>query len=188
METEFYKKKFTSPDELPQSLKNLEFEDCTFSNIDFKSFQFSHARFIDCSFNYCDLSNVKLTNCRFLSPKFENSKLIGIDWIQVDDLINPNFDTCMMSFSNFSGLKLKKTIFKNCILTDADFLQADFSESLFSGSDLLNARFEETNIMKANFIGALNYQINPVTNKVKGARFSLAEVVGLLTGFDIKIE
>lgn len=188
MENEFYKEKYTSQESLPEKVQYSEFEDCLFQNIDFKEFDLSHTRFIDCVFKSCDLSNVQIRNARFLSPRFENCKLIGLDWPQLDDFLNPHFDACMMSFSNFTGLKLKKTSIKNCILHDADFLQSDFSESIFSGSDLLNARFEETNISKSNFMGAINYQINPITNRVKGAKFSLSEAIGLLTGFDIIIE
>ncbi len=85
------------------------------------------------------------------------------------------------------GMKLKKSILSNCILKEVDFYQADLTECDLRFSDLQEARFQETILKKANFQQAFNYQIDPITNKVRGARFNLPEAIGLLTGLGIII-
>ncbi|MBC7691019.1 MAG: pentapeptide repeat-containing protein [Methylotenera sp.] len=60
-----------------------------------------------------------------------------------------------------------------CSLRDVGFLQADLTECDFKESDLLNAAFNQIQLKKCDFRGALNDLINPVENRVKGARFSL---------------
>ena len=48
--------------------------------------------------------------------------------------------------------------------------------------------FHNSNLCKANFIGAINYSINPLTNSLKQAKFSKPEVLALLEHFEIIIE
>jgi fluoroquinolone resistance protein len=59
---------------------------------------------------------------------------------------------------------------------------------LFTNCDLAGAIFNNTILEKANFTTARNYSINPQTNVVKKAKFSLPGVVGLLDVFKITIE
>jgi fluoroquinolone resistance protein len=47
--------------------------------------------------------------------------------------------------------------------------------------------FDRTNLEKADFRSAGNYSIDPTTNKIKKARFSLDGVAGLLDKYDIEI-
>ena len=164
------------------------FEDCSFMKCDFKGTQLARARFIGCSFASSDLSNVPLANARVRDATFEGCKLLGIQWVQLDDLVNPSFKECNLSYSNFVGLKLKKTAFFNCILRETDFSQADLSESDLRESDFLNARFQNTSLLKADLRGALNYLIDPIANKVRGARFTFPEAQGLLAGLGVVIE
>jgi fluoroquinolone resistance protein len=134
------------------------------------------------------LSNARVRGARFRDVVFRSCKLLGIPWIQADDLINPDFEDCKLDFSNFAALKLKKTRFFRCGLRDVDFSQAELTESDFREADFLNARFSGSNLVKCDFRGSLNYVISPVENKVKGARFSMPEALGLLSGFGIVLD
>lgn len=78
---------------------------------------------------------------------------------------------------SFIGSKVKECYFTNTNLTEADFSNVDFFGTVFHNSDLY----------KADFSTALNYNIDPRTNNIKKAKFSLPEAVGLLRGFDINI-
>ena len=174
---------------LPEgSLSGHTFEECSFQKCDFKGLDLSSIRFISCAFTSCDLSNIKLSGSRFRETVFERSKLLGIQWSQLQDLINPSFSECNLDYCGFVSLKLKKTRFFKCSVREADFSQADLSECDFSDSDFLKARFHGTTLVKADFRGALNYLIDPLTNKVKGARFSMPEALGLLSGLGVVIE
>jgi uncharacterized protein YjbI with pentapeptide repeats len=69
-----------------------------------------------------------------------------------------------------------------------DFSEADLTASDFDGSNLQLALFEKTNLEKVNFSTANYFQIDPSTNKVKKAKFSLVGLPGLLSKFDLEIK
>lgn len=94
----------------------------------------------------------------------------------------------MLKLALFSKLKLKNTRFKNCDLQEVDFTDADLAESIFEHCDLLLATFFKTNLEKADFRSALNYSINPETNRISKASFSIPAVIGLLDKYNIEIE
>lgn len=169
-------------------LRGHEFEDCIFEKCDFKEAVLDYTKFVNCSFVSCDLSNVSMRNSRMRDCSFKLCKLLGMQWIHLDDLMNPSFEESMLDYGNFTNLKLKKIKFMRCVLRDVDFSQADLSESLFKESDCLNARFQQTTLLKADFRGAINYLINPIENKLKGAKFSMPEAQGLLAGMGVVIE
>ena len=187
MTTEYYKETYSAENPLPEKLNSALFENCVFISIDFKSLTLGHARFIDCIFRICDLSNVNLSHVKFRSCTFEQSKLLGLQWMNASDFSDPTFKNSNLSYSNFSGLNLKKNKFLSCVLAEADFAGADLSECDLSDCDLMNARFQDTNLVKANFKGAFNYSIDPIQNKVRGAKFSLPEAMGLLKGLGVVI-
>jgi len=47
--------------------------------------------------------------------------------------------------------------------------------------------FENTILEKVDFSTSFNYSIDPEMNKIKKAKFSLPEVIGLLNKYDIEI-
>jgi uncharacterized protein YjbI with pentapeptide repeats len=75
-----------------------------------------------------------------------------------------------------------------CDLQEVDFTQADLTLCDFDGSNLQLALFEKTNLEKANFSTANYFQIDPSTNRVKKAKFSLVGLPGLLSQFDLVIK
>lgn len=82
-----------------------------------------------------------------------------------------------MKNTSFKGSKLRECYFNDTQLMDANFEDTDLTGTLFHNADLT----------KANFENAKNYSIDVRTNKVKKAKFSLPEALGLLHGFDIEI-
>jgi uncharacterized protein YjbI with pentapeptide repeats len=82
-----------------------------------------------------------------------------------------------MKKTSFSKSKLKECFFTNTGLSGADFGGVDLSGTIFHNCDL----------SLADFSSAIQYQIDPQANKIKKAKFSLPEVVGLLQSFDITI-
>jgi uncharacterized protein YjbI with pentapeptide repeats len=79
---------------------------------------------------------------------------------------------------SFCESKLKECYFTNTILHGADFNEVDLSGSVFHNCDL----------SLADFTSAVRYEIDPRTNKLKNAKFSLPEALGLLRGLDVTIE
>lgn len=83
---------------------------------------------------------------------------------------------------------MKKTVFKSCILHEADFTEAILTGSAFDGCDLHRAVFENTVLEKVDFRTAFNFVIDPERNRLKKARFSNANLAGLLAKYDLHID
>lgn len=182
--------------ELPGGkVAEIEFVECEFQRCVFTETEFKSCRFRNCSFIDCDLSLVKLTDSVFIDTKFENSKLVGVDWTQASwgndafqALDSINFFGCVLNYSAMIGLTFEKIRIKDCIAREVDFSDANLEQADFGGTELEKAIFRNSELAGANFIGAKNYFISPQNNRLKGARFSLPEAMSLLYGLEIVLE
>jgi fluoroquinolone resistance protein len=82
-----------------------------------------------------------------------------------------------MKNSAFNGSKLKDSHFTNTMLKNVDF----------SGVDLAGTTFHNCDLCGADFSSSAQYNIDPSTNKIKKAKFSLPEAARLLLAFDVTI-
>ncbi len=176
-----------------RGVKTLEkegyYEQCSFVQCNFNSADLSGMRMVNCRFEGCDFSLAKLKNSSLQEVKFVNCKLLGVQFSDCRKfMLEVDFDSCILKLALFSGLKLKNTRFRNCDMQEADFSEADLSGAQFDGSDLLQAIFFHTNLESADFRGAFNYSINPETNRLRKAKFSIPGVTGLLDSYGIIIE
>ncbi len=164
------------------------YENCIFNTCNFENGMLADQQFLECRFIECNLSNANLKNTIFKETLFSKSKLLGLSFFDCDTfLFSVNFSDCVLNFSSFYQLKLRKTLFKNCILEAVDFAAADACEASFNGSDLNRAIFKNTNLEKADFSTATNYKINPGENHLKHAKFSMFGLSGLLQEYQIQI-
>ena len=120
---------------------------------------------------------------------FKDCKLIGLHFENCNGfLFAVGFQGCQLNLSSFYQRDLKNTLFKNCNLQEVDFVETDLTSSTFDNCDLTNAIFENTNLQKVDFRTSFNYSIDPELNRIKKAKFSRMEVVGLLNKYNIEIE
>lgn len=179
---------FTEIDPDAKNASGKEFYQCRFENCDLTSVDFSQSRFEKCVFEGCNLSLARVQNCRFLGVQFNQCKLTGNAFDKCDSfLLDIAFEGCFLSNCNFSALNLKKTPFRRCEILESDFVGTQLTECDFTQSNLAGSVFNTCDLTKANFVDARAYSINPQNNKVKKARFSMPEVVGLLEHLDIVI-
>ncbi|HBR98383.1 MAG TPA: pentapeptide repeat-containing protein [Gammaproteobacteria bacterium] len=174
------------------SLEGVRFYDCRFVACNFSGSDIRECVFTDCTFINCNLSVVKFDRSRFSETDFESCKLIGVDWTRARwpdvKISSPvHFYQSVLSDSSFFGLYLREIRINECKLHGVDFSEADCAEGYFGESDLLNSKFHHTNLKRADFTNASNYNIDVYTNELKGARFSLPEAVSLLNGLDISL-
>lgn len=73
------------------------------------------------------------------------------------------------------------------MLRESRFVESNLSEAHFEHSYLEQTLLHQCNLEKANFTNARNYSIDPTTNNIKGAVFSLPEAVSLLKSLGIKL-
>lgn len=170
----------------------IEFEDCVFRHCRFPSSTFRGCAFVNCVFESCDLSLLKVPGSRLTSAQFSDCKLIGVDWCEASSLTglttSMNFTRCVLSYGFFVKLDLSGARFEECEAREADFSGATLQRASFARSDLEGAKFMETDLREADFTGAHGYVIDPIRNKVKKARFSLPEAIGLLKMFGVLIK
>lgn len=174
-------------------LTSCEFNNCRFIQCKFVECTFRNCRIVNCEFEGCDLSLAQFPGVVFAKVRFENSKLLGVDWtiadwtaIRLGDPIG--FYHCALNHSIFIGLDLKGLQVRDCPAIGVDFRDADLSKANFGGSDLEESIFINTNLSEADLSEARNYQIKPGQNNIKKAKFSLPEALSLLYNLDIIIE
>lgn len=88
---------------------------------------------------------------------------------------------------NFSDLKMKRASFAGCKVKECSFNETYLSEADFRGADLEESIFHHADLSHADFRDAKNYSIDPQSNTLKKARFSIPEVLSLLKFYDIQI-
>jgi len=173
-------------------LNDIEFEDCVFNDCDFSDATFRNCKFIECQFNQCNLSLLNLGFSRFNDVQFNESKLVGVNWTNVSwpsyCLSAPiSFKQCILNDAIFMGLQLSEMVMEHCKLHYVDFRDANLSDANFNHSDFSHAIFGGTNICRADFSDATNYDIDLVDNQVKGAKFCRFEAACLLESLGIEL-
>ncbi|MHB8646313.1 MAG: pentapeptide repeat-containing protein [Thermomicrobiales bacterium] len=172
----------------------VDFTGCIFDRCVFTEGAFAHCAFTDCRFTGCDLSLARVPGSRFTDVRFAASKLLGVDWTKAGDAVisklflSIHFDDCLLNYATLFGLTLRKARLVGCIAREVDFREADLTEAVCTATDFTGSKFHHTNLTRGDFRHATGYAINPATNTVTKARFSLPEAVSLLSGFDIVIE
>jgi len=181
--------KFNNDEMHGQILAGKEFVDCQFVKCDLSEIKLTGAAFSKCRFTGCNLSNTRVDNCSFKGVVFENCKLMGILFNEINPfMLDWEFENCLVEFCNFEQLKMKKCRFERCTIRESDFTGANLASCNFGFSDLQSTIIRGTNLEGANFVGAINYYIDPTQNKLKGAKFCLPEALSLLAAFEIKID
>jgi fluoroquinolone resistance protein len=170
-----------------------EFSSCTFIKCSFNETIFQDCRFRDCTFKGCDLSLVSLKGCLFTNTRFENSQVIGVNWTETTwatskVIFKPvDFFGCVINYSTFMGLNLKKVTISKCIAREVSFEEANLTQANCRFTDFMNSRFMHTNLTGADFTGAKNYAIAAGLNTLKKTKFSLPEAMSLLYNLDISL-
>jgi fluoroquinolone resistance protein len=182
-------KTFNNIDFTNNPLPKGEYEACVFKSCDFSNSDLSEVIFMECEFGNCNLSMAKLNNTAFRDIRFKSCKMLGLHFENcIKTGFSVSFYDCNLSHSSFYQVKLIKTTFINLKLHDVDFTESDLNGSVFENCDLTRAVFEKTNIEKADFRTAFNYSIDPQTNRIRKARFSINGIAGLLDRYNIEID
>ncbi|NAW91028.1 MULTISPECIES: pentapeptide repeat-containing protein [unclassified Vibrio] len=181
--------KLSSPDE---KYSDVEFEDCQFSDCDFSAVKFQKCKFTNCTFERCNLSLVDFTNSKLFELKFQDSKLVGVDWTKATWPVyhsdfELSFKRCILNDSSFFGLTLNELVLDECKLHDVDFREGNFAGSIMIYSDFSHSLFMRTNLQGVDFSESTAYSIDVLENNVKKAKFSRYEALILLESLGIEL-
>lgn len=180
---------FTGGELSPADIAGAEFDHCTFRSVQWMAVDMSNTRFTDCTFEQCDLSNAIVDDTGFRSVVFKGCKLLGVQFERCSKfLLAVHFDQCRMDFVSFRSVTLKAPWFRACSLVEADFSGSDMRKAVFEGSLLTGAVFDNTNLEGADLREARGLILDPERNRIKGARFALSGLPGLLTRYRIEVE
>lgn len=165
------------------------FDGCEFLNSDLSYANLFQSTFIDCRFENCNLSLVKIASTGFQNVVFEGCKLSGVNFGHANTFgFSVSFHKCLLEYAVFYNTNLKGTNFTDCILTEADFTEANLTVACFNQCDLSRAIFMHSNLSNANFTSAYNFDIDPENNTLTKARFSADSLAGLLGKYRLIIE
>ena len=186
MQENYFEEKSFGKEFVPQK---GEYENCDFNYCNFADCDLSDYRFVNCRFKDCNFSLAKLYNTMFQDVKFLDCKMVGLQFDMCNEFgISFSFEGCGLNHSCFYRMNLKRIVFKNSQLQEVDFVEADLSNAVFQNCDLSGAVFDRTLLEKADFRTSYNYTLDPEVNRIKKAKFSSKEVLGLLEKYDIEIE
>ena len=185
---DYYNQIFDHPDKLPAVWIDQSFEKCTFKKLDLPSFPLSGSHFVDCRFEGCNLTRIELKNTKLYDVRFFNCQLPHVDFGSCNPFgFHVDFQECQLDYAAFVGCKLKKALFVDCSMRETHFIKCDLSGTVFRHCNLELAKFEGVTLTQVDFSSSYNLAIDPEDNKVKRAKFSLHNLPGLLTKYDLVI-
>ncbi|HZQ38937.1 MAG TPA: pentapeptide repeat-containing protein [Dehalococcoidia bacterium] len=191
----FYQdRSFTALDLGGRTLSGVEFEGCTFARCTFNEAVFARCRLVECRFEGCDLSVARFPETRLSEIAFNGCKLSGVDWTLPAEAqalrlpLSVSFDDCVLDYGSCFGVVLSGVTMRRCQAHELDLSEADLTGADLGETDFAGAKFLHTKLIKADLRGARRYAIDPTSNPVKGARFSLPEAVSLLRAFGVRLE
>ena len=181
-------KTFKNKDYTTTPLPKGEYDNCTFINCDFSESYLAMISFLECEFIDCNLSLTKTKNTAFKDAIFNNCKLLGLPFHDCNPfLFSVRFNNCTLNLASFYNLKIKATTFKGCKLEQTDFTNTDLTASVFDDCDFHQAIFDNAILEKVDFTTSRNIGFNPENNRLKGAKFSKENALGLLSHYNIDI-
>ena len=171
------------------ALEKAEYYECSFTNCDFSESNLSQLLFCECQFTDCNLSLSKLPETSFQDVSFLRCKFSGTDFSGIKDLlVEFEFFECMLKYAIFESVNIQGTRFDHCDLGEADFSGTNLQRAMFSKCELNRAVFENSNLNQASFTGSINVSIDPERNQIRGAKFDLTQLPGLLQKHQILVD
>jgi fluoroquinolone resistance protein len=189
---EYYAKRFVGLNLSRRELSAKEFEECEFRGCDFSETALTRCKFVDCHFIECNLSLVKVTSSKFREVALDDCKAVGINWTsavwqKLAMSSSLKFRKCILNDSSFFGLTLEEFVIEDCKARDVDFREANLSGANCRHTDFADSLFGKTNLSRADFTEATNYDIDIFDNEIRHAKFCRFEAMRLLDCLEIEL-
>lgn len=194
MKSEYFEElKFKEEKLIQEIIEDCEFVDCDFENCTFEECSVVRCKFTDCRFFNCNIISLRSKDSEIKRLEFTKCNLIGVHWhnlLASDSISGPVelLKNCYLKYNSFVKINFRKFDFSGNAIQESVFEECNLMDSSFSECKLEKTQVTDCDIRNADFRGAMGYQIDIATNRLKGARFSFPEVVSLLNGLGIKIE
>jgi len=187
-EQEYSSTSFSGLELTEADLSGRSFWDCSFSDCDLSYASLKDASLEGCVFKDCKLANTALDGAKLMNCSFDGCKLVGLRFFTCSAMsFEIHLKDCRLELCNFSDLHMKRSSIVDSSVGECYFQNTFLVEANFSGSRFDGTLFHACDLQRANFLLASGYAIDPTTNKVRKAKFSLPDAVNLLSGFGVDI-
>jgi uncharacterized protein YjbI with pentapeptide repeats len=175
-----------------KSVIDGEFQVCTFVACDFSEAEFRAVRFVGCTFERCDLGLLKPTDCTFGESRFEDCRMLGIDWTLAAWPSVPLYESNAfvrsdLSMGTFTDLVLGPVRFEDCRLREVSYRNAALGESVFDGSFCEGADFLGADLTGASLRRVVGLHLDPRSTRLEGATVDAATGVSILESLGINL-
>ncbi|MDR2882567.1 MAG: pentapeptide repeat-containing protein [Alistipes sp.] len=140
-------------------------------------------------FDACRMTLTVVTDAVLRRVVFKKSDLRGIDFETVAEFgfgiacEDSRLDNC-----SFVHRKMKETPFRGGELRECYFAGCDLSGAIFDGCLMSGTTFEQCNLSGIDLRTAIGYIIDPLGNRVVGARFSEYNLAGLVGSLGVVVK
>jgi fluoroquinolone resistance protein len=169
-------------------LRERSFQDCAFVSCVFEKSDLFGSSFRDCSFRKCQLTLPGLKNTAFSDVEFNECKLIGLNFSECNRIsfsvsfVGSILDSVVIFEKGMNKTRFIDDRIRNCAFDHCEMKGCDFGGSAFEATT-----FHACNLEKSDFSKAKGYLIDPSTNKLRNAAFSLPEACSFLSFLGITI-
>lgn len=150
------------------STVNEIFYDCVFSNCNIDGHSLRDCEFELCTFKDCTFTNLKQFFLKINDVKFHSCLIQGMGFSYLSFPHSFSFIDCKLVYVDFINLKLQKSCFQNNYFEECLFENCDLSKSDFTGCKFLATEFRRSVLTEADFSDSegldLNHEINTVVN------------------------
>ncbi|MEE4356657.1 MAG: DUF2169 domain-containing protein, partial [Desulfococcaceae bacterium] len=153
----------------------LDFSGLDLSNIDLSNSFLEYADFTNCNLSGANLENAILAKATFVNTKLDNVNLKGAN-LGASLMDSAEFADSDLSGAILGKAKIRNTKFHNCKLLDRMemFLESEFENADFTGSDLKKNNFIDADISGCCFAECDLTECNFLNPKMEGAVFDRA--------------
>ncbi len=169
-------------------LEGHSFDDCEFRSCRFDHGSFGGVIFSTCRFDQCQLTLVSLKHATLADVEFVGCKLVGVNFSECDDLrFSITLNESVLDSVVIFDRRMKGTRILGCRVRDSELSGNDLRNADFSGTTFERTNFSRCNLENADFSSCRGYLIDPSTNRLKNAKFSLPEAESFLGFLGIKL-
>jgi fluoroquinolone resistance protein len=185
--SEYERQTFGRDAVLPSRLECVDFTDCSFVGLEFRSIRLLSCRFFDCRFERVDASAADFTDCTLRGASFHDCKFLGINWTILRALEAPSWERCLLDGSCFQALELRAAEWIESRLHEVDFSDSDLRQAKFHGSQLDGSHFNGAQLEQADFSGATGLSLDPRTVRLGETRVEMDAILRMAGTLGLKL-
>jgi len=178
-ETRHERVAFIDLDLCEETLRAVEFQECSFRDVRFNCSVQDNVAFVNCTF----------TNCSFFEAAFTQCKLVGsvFDGCTFDIMTVDGGD---WSFTGLRGAALGTATFTGVRMREADLTGARCQGATFRDVDLSGAALHSADLTRSDLRGSDLSALDPTVTEVRHAVITAdqAVVVAMALGLDVRAE